>query len=237
MTMLQFAAIAVAVLAAALVQGATGLGFALIVAPVMGLLVPTLLPVCVLVLMLPLNIYVLLRERGALDWRGARWITAGRVAGTFGGLWVLVTLSASQLDVVVGVATIAAAIATVAAPAFTPGPRAFVLSGVVTGVTETATGIGGPPLALVYQHQPVAVMRATIAFCFLVGQMISLVFLLAAGRIGSTQLVAGAQLLPALLAGAALSHAVHDRIKTSFLRIFVLVFALASSVLLLVRAV
>ena len=236
MTTWQFAAIAVAVLAAGFVQGATGVGFALIVAPVIGLLAPALLPVCVLVLMLPLNVYVLWRERGALDKPGAGWITAGRVAGTFGGLWVLAALTASQLDIGVGLATIAAVVATLIAPAFTPGPRAFVISGLITGVTETATGIGGPPLALVYQHRPVAVMRSTIAFCFLVGQLVSLVALLATGRIGSPQMVAAAQLLPALFAGALLSHVVHHRVDSRFLRAFVLVFALASSVLLLSRA-
>jgi uncharacterized membrane protein YfcA len=231
-----FALVAVAVLAAGFVQGATGVGFALIAAPVIGLAAPSLLPVCVLVLMLPLNVYVLWRERGALDRPGAAWITAGRFVGTFGGLWLLVVLSAWQLDVAVGAATIAAVVATWLAPAFTPGKRAFVLSGLVTGVTETATGIGGPPLALVYQHQPVAVMRSTIAFCFLVGQVLSLIVLLMAGRMSHAQLVGAAELLPALLAGAALSHVVHARIEPKFLRAFVLVFALASSSVLLVRA-
>ncbi|MFS2056474.1 hypothetical protein ACEN8K_47735, partial [Variovorax sp. CT11-76] len=52
-----------AVLVAAFVQGATGVGFALIAAPVIGLVRPELLPVCVLVLMLPLNLYVAWREQ------------------------------------------------------------------------------------------------------------------------------------------------------------------------------
>src|SRR5206468_4913556 len=51
MTTWQFAAIAVTVLVAGFVQGSTGVGFALIAAPVIGLLAPSLLPVCVLVLM------------------------------------------------------------------------------------------------------------------------------------------------------------------------------------------
>jgi hypothetical protein len=46
-----------------------------------------------------------------------------------------------------------------------------------TGVTEAATGIGGPPLALVYQHQPMAVMRFTAALCFLVGEAVLLMLL------------------------------------------------------------
>ncbi|MEP7057494.1 MAG: sulfite exporter TauE/SafE family protein [Caldimonas sp.] len=236
MTWEHFALISAGVLVAGFVQGSTGVGFALIVAPLIGLLDPALLPVSVLVLMLPLNVYVVWRERAALDRIGASWITAGRVVGTAGGLWVLVALSASHLSVVVGLATIAAVLATVFAPAFTPGPVAFISSGIVTGVTETATGIGGPPLALVYQHQPVAVMRSTVALCFLIGELVSLATLVAVGRVAAPQLTAAAQLLPALGMGAVLSHVVHHRVNQRFLRAFVLVFALASGVVLLIRA-
>ena len=158
--------VSLAVLFAAFVQGATGVGFALIAAPVIGIVRPDLLPVCVLVLMLPLNLYVLWRERGAVDRIGAGWISGGRVVGTAGGLWVLAALSATHLALFVGISTIAAALVTLAMPAFSPGRTAFVAAGLVTGVTETATGIGGPPLALVYQHQPAPTMRSTIALCF-----------------------------------------------------------------------
>ncbi|HET9650648.1 MAG TPA: hypothetical protein VFP36_00580, partial [Usitatibacter sp.] len=74
-----------AVMAAALVQGSIGVGFALITAPVMAMLAPQLVPVGLLALMLPLNAYVAWRERAALDRFGMTWITAGRVAGTAAG--------------------------------------------------------------------------------------------------------------------------------------------------------
>jgi uncharacterized membrane protein YfcA len=231
-----WAVLAAAVLVAGFVQGATGMGFALVVAPVVGLLEPRLLPVAVLLLMLPLNVYVVWREHAALDWVGTRWITAGRVAGTAAGMWVLLVLSASQLDLFVGLSTIAAVLATLAAPAFAPNRTAFVSAGLVTGVTETATGIGGPPLALVYQHRPVATMRSTLALCFLIGQVISLATLAVAGRVESSQCIAAAELLPALAVGAFLSHRVHARVNARFLRAFVLVFAMASGVVLSLRA-
>ena len=182
MTWTILAAMSAIVALAGFVQGSTGVGFALIVAPLLGLAAPGLLPVTVLVLMLPLNVYVAWRERGALDFRSGGWITAGRLAGTFAGMWVLVALSASHLNMFVGISTIAAAAATLAMPVFKPGRGAYVTAGLMTGVTETATGIGGPPLALVYQHHPVAVMRSTIALCFLVGELISLAFLWGAGQ-------------------------------------------------------
>ena len=228
--------ISLVVLFAAFVQGATGVGFALIVAPVIGILRPELLPVCVLVLMLPLNLYVVWRERAAVDRIGASWITGGRILGTAGGLWVLAALSASHLALFVGLSTVAAALVTLMMPTFLPGRPAFVAAGLVTGITETATGIGGPPLALVYQHQAPPTVRSTIALCFLVGELVSLVTLMATGRVDSSQLSAATSLLPALLIGAGLSRVVHHRVNGRFLRAFVQVFAIVSGVALLVHA-
>ena len=84
-----YALLGVTVLIAALVQGATGLGFALISGPVVGIVSPRLLPVFLLVQMIPLNGYVAWRERHALDGAGTTWISVGRFVGTFGGLGVL----------------------------------------------------------------------------------------------------------------------------------------------------
>jgi uncharacterized protein len=236
MTPLTWALVSAMVVLASFIQGSTGVGFALLVAPLLGILAPAMLPVAVLVLMLPLNAYIAWRERAALDLRSGAWITAGRVAGTFGGLWVLVALSASHLNLLIGVSTIAAALATLAMPVFRPSRSVYVVAGLITGVTETATGIGGPPLALVYQHHPVATMRSTIALCFLVGELMSLAFLWQAERIGAAQLIGALQLLPALAAGALLSLWVHRRVNARALRVFVMSFSIVSGLVLLVRA-
>jgi len=95
--------------------------------------------------MLPLNVYVAWRERAALDRSGAGWITLGRLVGTFGGLWILAAMPASALNLLIGAATILAATATLVLPSFRAGRQSFIAAGLVTGVTETATGIGGPP--------------------------------------------------------------------------------------------
>ncbi len=236
MTGEQWLLASLAVLAASFVQGSSGMGFALIVAPVLTLLAPDLLPVCVLILMLPLNAYVAWRERHALDRRGASWISAGRMVGTFGGLAVLALLSAQALSIFVGLSTIAAAVVTWFIPAFTPGLLAFIMAGLITGVTETATGIGGPPMALTYQHRPPAEMRATMALCFLIGELISLVFLLFMGKVQMLHLSAALQLLPALAVGAVASRFVHTRIDAKVMRLLVQAFAVISGLLLLIKA-
>ncbi|WP_138905236.1 sulfite exporter TauE/SafE family protein [Streptomyces albidochromogenes] len=227
------AVLAVTVAVAAFVQGSSGLGFALIVAPVAGLLDPGLVPVFVLASMIPLNLYVAWRERDSLDLRGAGWITAARLAATPGGLMLLWVIPDRSLGLFVGAATVLAAVVSLAAPAFTPGRGAYVAAGAVTGLTETATGVGGPPLALVYQHRPPAELRSTVAVCFLVGEVASLALLFATGQGSPAQLGPVALLLPALAAGAWLSRLVHHRLDARRTRLFVLAFALVSGAVLM----
>ncbi|MGT2531959.1 sulfite exporter TauE/SafE family protein [Streptomyces nojiriensis] len=227
------AVLALVVAAAAFVQGTSGLGFALVVAPVAGLLAPALLPVFVLALMIPLNVYVAWRERHSLDLRGAGWITAARLAATPGGLVLLWAVPERRLGLVVGVATVLAAVVSLAAPAFVPGRAAYLGAGLVTGLTETATGVGGPPLALVYQHRPPAELRSTVAVCFLIGEVVSLALLLATGQGSPAQLGWAVLLLPALAVGAWLSRLAHHRVDAAKMRPLVLVFALVSGAVLI----
>ncbi|MEP7295534.1 MAG: sulfite exporter TauE/SafE family protein [Burkholderiales bacterium] len=231
-----FALASATVLIAAFVQGSAGFGFALITAPVLGLMAPEQLPVCVLLLMLPLNAYVAWRERAALDVRSGSWITAGRIVGTLGGLWVLTSLSLRHMNILIGASTIGAASVTLLMPTFTPARGVYLAAGVVTGITETATGIGGPPLALVYQHHPAAVMRSTIAICFLAGEVISLAFLWYAGLAQTGQLLIALQLAPALAAGVLLSRFAHRGVNARVLRLLVMLFSIASGAVLLLRA-
>ncbi|MEW2912321.1 sulfite exporter TauE/SafE family protein [Leisingera sp. JC11] len=221
------------VFAAAFIQGALGIGFALIVAPVLGLVEPSLLPVTLLILMLPLNSHVAWREREEVDWNGAGWITLGRFAGTFAGLWLLVVLSGRQLDLAVGWFTIIAAGAALLAPRFDPTRPAALGVGLFTGVTETSTGIGGPPLALLYQHAAAPVLRSTVAICFLAGEVISLIILALAGRMETVQLLAAVYLFPAVMLGSALSRMTHSRIGGPGLRVAVLLFAIVSGLYLI----
>jgi uncharacterized membrane protein YfcA len=231
---LEYYAVAAIVALGAFVQGTIGVGFALIAVPVIAFLDRELLPACVLALMIPLNIYVIWRERTAVDWSGAGWITLGRILGTAGGLALLALLLPADLSVATGAVTIAAALVTLLAPYFEPDRNSLFAAGLITGVTETATGIGGPPLALVYQHQAGPILRSTLATCFLIGQVFSLLALMAVGRVNAAQLATAAMLLPALVIGLFASKHVHKGLEGPWLRRFVLLFAVVSGLGLLV---
>ncbi|MFT4014409.1 MAG: sulfite exporter TauE/SafE family protein [Paracoccus sp. (in: a-proteobacteria)] len=219
---------------AALVQGTVGIGFALIVAPVFALAAPGYLPVTLLILMLPLNAHVALRERGAIDWPGTGWITLGRFAGTFAGLALLLALSLRQMEIAVGLFTILAALVALFAPPFAPRRGTSIGVGLFTGISETATGIGGPPLALLYQHAPGPRLRATVAACFLIGEVLSLVVLALGGRVSRDHLLAAATLVPAVLLGSALSRHAHAHVPAAGLRSAVLAFSILAGAVLIV---
>lgn len=235
MTISVFMLLSVLVCASAFVQGAVGIGFALIMAPIIGFIDASYLPVTVLILMLPLNFLVSWRERHWIDRRGASWITVGRFFGTFLGMAVLIALSVRQLEIAVGLLTVLAAVVALLSPPFAPRPSASLGVGLFTGVTETATGIGGPPLALLYQHAPGPILRSTVAACFLVGEIISLVILLIAGRIEWQQVTAALFLTPALLIGTVLSQRAHSRLNGPALRLAVLIFSIVSGLALMLK--
>lgn len=234
--MIALAVLALAVVVAAFVQGSIGVGFALIIAPIAAVIRPDLLPGSLLLLMMPLNVYVVLRERRHLDWPSIGWVTAGRFLGTFAGLWILLAVTTPVLNLIIGATTILAALITKLSPKFTANHAAFAGAGLITGVTETATGIGGPPLAIVYQHHPAAALRATLALCFLIGQIFSVTALILEGRLALPQLEVAAVLLLPLVIGLVGSGLAHNRISAAHLRDALLVFAVASGIVLIIQA-
>ena len=228
------AVIALSVLAGGLLQGSIGVGFALIVSPVLALLAPALLPGTVLILMLPMNAFVAWRERHSVDRTGTAWITLGRCAGALVGLATLAALSVGSLRVFTGLATILIVGASLMGGAFKLSRPVFLGAGLITGITETATGIGGPPMALVYQHQPGPVLRSTLAACFFIGEILSLALLAASGRLPVAQLAAAAWLLPVLGLGVIGTRWFYGRLDGRPLRMAMLAFALLSGIVCLV---
>jgi len=236
MTLTAFLLIGLAIFIAAFVQGSSGMGFAMLSAPIISLFAPGLIPVMLLVLMIPLNVYVGWRERRAVDWRGVKLISIGRFAGTFLGLWILLAVNLHQLTMLIGWSTLIAAVVALLSPSFNLGRAGLAMVGLVTGVFETSTGIGGPPLALAYQHKKGPVLRSTVALCFLVGEVISLIVLALGGKVGAHTLVFSAEMLPFLALGSYASKFVHHRLDGPLLRYIVLGFASISGIVVILQA-
>jgi uncharacterized membrane protein YfcA len=148
--------VAIVALVAAIVQAATGLGFALVLGPALfALLDPEDAILAITVLGLALNVLVLFgeRRRPVVSWREVRPILIAAVPGAICGVLVLRALPKAWLQIAVGVAVVGAAAlrarehARAAAPS--PGDaRARLALGFATGTLTTSAGVNGPPIAL-----------------------------------------------------------------------------------------
>ena len=227
----------VAVLLGSLVQGAAGFGLGLLAAPVVALADPGLVPVALLVVTAVLPLLSVARERAHVDWRGVGWAVLGRLPGSALGAWTVAVLPAAAIGAGVAVVVLAGVAASVLRWRPRPTPRALLVGGFVSGVTGTATSVGGPPVALLYQHADGPRVRATLGAFFTVGIAVSLTLLAATGQVSSSDLLAGVLLLPAMALGFALSGPLRRVVDGGRTRPVVLSLAAASSAVLLVRSV
>jgi uncharacterized protein len=225
----------VAVTVGALVQGSVGFGANIVAVPVIAVLEPDALPATLALVVIPLVVVMVVRERHAVDRRGATWITIGRLPGTVLGAWVVAVISPDTLSVLLGVGVLLAVVMSTLTPTIPVNEVTATTAGFASGAMGTATSIGGPPLALLYQHHEGPVLRATLAVAFAVGTVLSLVGLAIAGAIEPWHLALAGALVPGLLTGLALSRLLVHWIDRDWLRPAVLGFAAATAVIAIVR--
>ena len=147
------ALVAVGTLVAACVQAAGGIGFALILTPVLFTLLSSVGTIVTATgLGLLLNVLVLFAEgrRPAIAWHEVVPILAAATPGAVVGVILLHALPKPVLQVAVGTAVIGAALLRLRGRIQVSARRGWVRVplGFTTGVLSTSTGVNGPPLAL-----------------------------------------------------------------------------------------
>ncbi|MDT0343246.1 sulfite exporter TauE/SafE family protein [Streptomyces litchfieldiae] len=170
-------------------------------APVVAFAAPELLPGALVVTSMTLPTLTVITEWRHIHWRGLAWGLPARVPGALAGAWLVRVLGPRALGAVVGVMVLLATAASLWSARVRIRPASLLTAGAVSGLTGTATSIGGPPLALLYQHEPAARVRATLGAFFFFGAAISLAALALAGELDGEQIRAGLLLTPFVLAG------------------------------------
>lgn len=231
------AAIALTLLVGATIQGVVGLGLGLVGAPVVALLEPSLMPGLMLLLAMLLPVVTLWNEREGIHWSGLAWALPLRVPGTAVGVWLVAVLSDRFLGVAVGLMVLAAVLLTARAVELPLNRTSLSIAGFVSGISGTATSIGGPPLAILYQRQGPRIVRTTLAVYFMIGAALSIVGLLLTGEMTREELLLAGLMIPMLVIGALLARPLRDRLAGPGFRTGVLVVCAVSAVTLLARSV
>ena len=200
------------------------------------LLEPGLMPGMLLLMGLFTPLVTLAHDRRDIDWRGLAWSLPARIPGTAVGVLLVALVAERKLGILTSVMTLLGVAVTVRAIEVRITRTSLVSAGFFSGVGATVTSIGGPPIAILYQHQPPRTVRSTLAVYFSVGALFSLVGLGIAGELSWQELEVGLLMSPILVVGVYAATWLRPRLPGETVRVPVLVVCAASAVVLLVRS-
>ena len=225
----------VVVFVGATVQASLGIGLGMIAAPILAITDPDFVPVAIIVAVIPLSGMTAWAERRYIDRRGVALTLGGRIPGVVLGALIISRVSTDALGIVVGISVLVAVAVSASGKKLNVGNGVLGVAGFVSGFMATATGVGGPPIALTYQHADPPTMRATISTFFAVGALMSLAALTVAGQVSSRQVELSLLVLPSTAFGMLVAARYRDRLDPAVVRSAVLAICTFSAVSLLVE--
>lgn len=194
-------AVAAIVAAGATLQGAVGIGFGVLAAPLLVILAPELVPGPILLMGLLLAGMSTTREFRCVDTRELSLAICGRIAGTAGAGAVIAVLPMAVFSTVFAVTILAAVGLSVTRWHLLPTRRNLLAAGLVSGFMGTITSVGAPPMAMVYQNMPGPKVRATMGAFLMLGAAFSLLTLAMVGRFSAAEAASAMWMVPPLLLG------------------------------------
>ncbi len=231
-------AVATAIAAAAsALQGAVGFGFALVAAPTLLLVDVRMVPGPITAAALVLTLMTALRDRTGIAYQDLGWTTFGRLPGTALGALAVGAIPAAAMGPPVGAIVLLAVALSVSGLQLRPHSWTLLGAGGLSGFMGTVSSIGGPPMAMVYQHEPGQRLRGTLAGTFVIGCVVSLVALALVGRFGAEEARLGALLLPGVVVGFALSGRAARFLDGGYTRPAVLAVSALSAVVVILREI
>ncbi|PVZ70364.1 sulfite exporter TauE/SafE family protein [Pelagibaculum spongiae] len=224
MDMITFSAALAIMLAAATLHGVIGFGQAVLAAPLLFLLNPEFIPAPILICGIVMSLMNSWRYRSELQLPALANTWAGYLPGSLMGGWMLAIADQQIMSwLLVGVVGIALL---VSMTRITIPFNRYTLSAfsVSAGVMGTVSSISGPPLALVWQHQPVNSIRGNLGATFASCNLIALMVLAWHDKLNLHLITLGLSLAPAAILGNWLGsklapHVSHHHMRMAMLAV------------------
>jgi len=201
------------------IQSSIGFGLAIVAAPVLFFIDPLYVPAPITVSALTLSVANSYSHWRSISFRGLRFAILGRVPGTVAGGLLLLWIDQEALALWIGLSVLAGVVLSMSNIIFQANGKSMFCAGFLSGFMGTSSSIGGPPMALVLQHQENDFIRANLAAFFVVSCMLSLIMLASIGRFTAEQMLISLPLMPATLAGYWLAMRTLHRISHENLRL------------------
>ncbi|MEE8601274.1 sulfite exporter TauE/SafE family protein [Euzebya tangerina] len=222
---LEIVFVALAALLGGAAQSILGFGVAFTTVPALALTTPELIPGAPLVAFLPMTVAMAFRESKQIDRDAAIRVAVARVPGIALGTLAVLVLSADGISVAVAVVMLVAVISTGLGWTVSVTPANERLAGLVSGFSGTATGLGGPPLAVLYRHRSPGEVRPTLASIFVPGILLALLGLALTGSLTLLQVQTGLVLAVAVATGMVVATPLLTRLSDETVRAGLLVWA------------
>lgn len=229
MTLGQLVLASVVMAAGATVQGGFGFGAGIVATPWFVLIDDRLVPGPINLAAFLLSFAVLVREDADVD-PGVKVALAGLVPGTVLAGGALALLPARGLALMFAVLVLVGVSLTASGIRLRRNGATLVAAGALSGFMGTSSGMAAPPMALVYQDLDPPVVRKTLSRYFLIGGVLKLAMLVAVGRLGTTELVATALLVPSGVVGLLVSRRVVRAVDVRGARPWILALSAAAAV-------
>jgi uncharacterized protein len=219
------------------VQGVVGFGLAVVSAPILVLYnsESAFVPGPLLLAAMMLTILIAHRERGAVVKNEVAIGTVGRVIGMVPAAYAMSVLDQERYNILFATLIILGVALSVSGWHLRPTPKTLLAASALSAFTGTISSVGGPPLALVYQHQKGPHIRGTMSAIFTVGTIISLAGLWWVKKFGFPQLIIGLLLAPAVLVGFLASRYVTSYIDGKWTRPMILAVSVLSAAVIVVK--
>ena len=215
-------------------QASIGVGLGLLAAPTLSLIDPGFIPGAIAVSVVPLTVGMAMRERDHIDPTIYQAVVP-RFVGIAVGAWTLTHVGQGVVAIVIGASVLLAVVGSASGVRFRTSRRNLVIAGTASGFSGTVAGIGGPPIALTYQHADPRTLRGSLAVFNTIGSMFTIPSLVIADVLNGRELRLGLLLVPGVVLGLWLGRFGVARIPAHRVRPFVLLACATSAAVLLVK--
>ncbi len=226
-----------AVILGTAVQRLAGQGYGMVAAPVLALVAPGWLPGTVLLVGLVVGAGSFLADRSAVERRDLPPGFAGRALGAVIAAWIAArVVGTPALPLVTGGIVLCAVALSVAGLRLPIRPGTLFGAGTVAGIMGTLTGIGAPPMAILYSGTEARRSAATQNVFFAFGMAVSIAALTLAGVIGWRHLAFAVTLAPAVPLTIRAVRPLTGRVAKGSIRPWALGLAAVAAIVLIARS-
>jgi uncharacterized membrane protein YfcA len=216
-------------------QASIGMGLNLFTVGILALLNPVFVPGPIMVYSALLSLLASYRLRRDIHVREMGISIAGLIAGTLLGALILALVATDSLPRLFGALIVAGVALTLLGARLPLTTPAIVAVSTAAGLMGTIAGVHGPPMALAYQRESPARIRAALLPFFAVANPMSLVALAMLGLFGWREAYASVLLLPGLVAGYLAAPLLIRVLSPAVVRAAILLVSGASGLALLVK--